>query len=211
MSHPPPKVKAMKHHNHPQPKTPEQTCKRDVAANTAIVTVLRGLLGARASRAQLDNVAEAGKHLQAEVSFLKCDLTGRLNRTMGEPRRVKYCGISWKYGPGDRKPVAGVPQDGGDAQHPGQDRDGREYLAGHYRVGGGRYKGGTNHKADLQLLCPVCNSRKGTDEMSVLTANLIENWTEKLPMRRVELEVVGNQWAECGLPVSLDEGGGETR
>lgn len=37
-----------------------------------------------------------------------------------------------------------------------------------------REKGGTDHKANLQLLCRRCNSRKGSGEMSDLTAGLIE-------------------------------------
>ena len=36
-------------------------------------------------------------------------------------------------------------------------------------------KGGTDHKANLQLLCRRCNSRKGTGEMSELVAELIED------------------------------------
>ena len=36
-------------------------------------------------------------------------------------------------------------------------------------------KGGTDHKQNLQLLCRRCNLRKGTGEMSELTAKLIED------------------------------------
>ena len=83
MSHPPGKVNAMQRNNHIPSETPEQVCAWAVAASADIMTALRRLLGAGASRAQLGKAAEAAKQIQAQVSSLQCDLAGRLSRTDG--------------------------------------------------------------------------------------------------------------------------------
>ncbi len=71
----------MQHNNHAPTETPDQVCARAVTDNADIMTALRRLLGAGASRAQLGKVAEAAKQIQAQVSSLQCDLAGRLSRT----------------------------------------------------------------------------------------------------------------------------------
>ena len=84
MSHPPSKVEAMKQHNQAQPETLQQTCGRVTEVTAAGLADLRRRLGENLSRAELGQVAEAVKHIQAQVSSLQCDLAGQLSRTNGE-------------------------------------------------------------------------------------------------------------------------------
>ena len=109
MSHPPPKVDIMKHHNriptaaaptggemshpfsmvdimsqhHRIPDAPQEICGWAEAAAAAAVAGLRRLVGDGASRDQLGRVAETLRRIEAQVSSLKCDLAGRLQRTDG--------------------------------------------------------------------------------------------------------------------------------
>ena len=70
----------MQHNNQSPIENPEQVCSRVVAGTADLMTDLRRLLGTEASRAQLGQVAEAAKQIEAQLSSLKCDLAGRLSR-----------------------------------------------------------------------------------------------------------------------------------
>ena len=70
-------------HNHAPTETTDQICARAVTDNADIMTALRRLMETGTSRAQLGQVAEATKQIEAQVSSLKCDLVGRVNRTDG--------------------------------------------------------------------------------------------------------------------------------
>ena len=83
LSHLPPKVGAMKQHSPTTGETLEQTCGWAETANADILAVLRGRVGEGASRAQLGRVAETLRRMEAQMSALKCDLAGRLHRTDG--------------------------------------------------------------------------------------------------------------------------------
>ena len=67
----------MQHNNQSPIEKPEQVCSRVVAGTADLMTDLRRLLGTEASRAQLGQVAEAAKQIEAQLSSLKCDLAGR--------------------------------------------------------------------------------------------------------------------------------------
>ncbi len=62
---------------------PEQVCVRAVTDNADIMAALRRLLGTGASRAQLGQVAEATRQIEAQVSSLQCELAGRVSRADG--------------------------------------------------------------------------------------------------------------------------------
>ena len=84
MSHPFSNVEAMKQHNHiPAPTAPQEICGWAEAANAAAVAGLRRLVGDGASREQLGRAAETLRRMEAQMSSLKCDLAGRLQRTDG--------------------------------------------------------------------------------------------------------------------------------
>ena len=77
-------------------ETPQEICGWAKGANAAAVAGLRQLVGEDASRDLLGRVAETLRHMEAQVSSLKCDLAGRLQRTDGGRGRVRCCGISWE-------------------------------------------------------------------------------------------------------------------
>ena len=72
----------MKQPNH-TPAALEEVCGRAEAANAAAVAGLRRLVGTGASREQLGRAAETLRRMEAQVSSLKYDLAGRLQRTDG--------------------------------------------------------------------------------------------------------------------------------
>ena len=83
LSHPPSKVKTMEQSNPTNAESLERTCGWAEAANADILAVLRRRVGEGASRAQLGRVAETLRRMEAQMSAMKCDLAGRLQRTDG--------------------------------------------------------------------------------------------------------------------------------
>ena len=65
------------------PASPQEICGRAEAVHAAAVAGLRQLVGNGASREQLGRAAETLRRLEAQISSLKCDLAGRLQRTDG--------------------------------------------------------------------------------------------------------------------------------
>ena len=73
----------MKQHNRIPAETLQETCGRVKEVTAAGLADLRRRLGEGLSRAELGQVAETVKQMQAQVSSLQCDLAGRLSRTDG--------------------------------------------------------------------------------------------------------------------------------
>ena len=67
----------------PAAATPQEICGWAKGANAAAVAGLRQLVGDGASRDLLGRVAETLRRMEAQVSSLKCDLAGWLQRTDG--------------------------------------------------------------------------------------------------------------------------------
>ena len=73
----------MKRNNQAHTETLQETCGRVKSVTAAGIADLRRRLGEGLSRAELGQVAETVKQMQAQVSSLQCDLAGRLSRTDG--------------------------------------------------------------------------------------------------------------------------------
>ena len=73
----------MRQHNRIPVATQQKICGRVEAATAAAVADLRQLVGDGAPRDQLGRAAETLRRMEAQMSSLKCDLAGRLQRTDG--------------------------------------------------------------------------------------------------------------------------------
>ena len=84
LSHPLSMVDVMRQHNGiPAPTALQEICGWAEAATAAAVPACAAWVGDGASREQLGRAAETLRRMEAQMSSLKCDLAGRLQRTDG--------------------------------------------------------------------------------------------------------------------------------